>query len=54
MLKLNSEQRKLFSIRNGNREYDALVNTYGLDPDTLTMIPFYSGVKGEEKADRNI
>ncbi len=39
--------------QNGNWEYDALVNTYGLDPDTLTMIPFYCGVEGEEKAGLN-
>ncbi len=39
--------------QNGNWEYDALVNTYGLDPENLTMIPFYCGVKGEEKAGLN-
>ena len=39
--------------QNGNWEYDALVNTYNLNPQTLTMIPFYSGVKGEENAGLN-
>jgi raffinose/stachyose/melibiose transport system substrate-binding protein len=39
--------------QNGNWEYDALVNTYGLNPEQLTMIPFYSGVKGEENAGLN-
>ena len=36
--------------QNGNWEYDALVNTYGLNPANLTMIPLYSGVEGEENA----
>jgi len=39
--------------QNGNWEYDALVNTYGLDPKKLQMIPFYCGVPGEEKAGLN-
>ena len=39
--------------QNGTWEYDALVNTYGLDPENLTMIPFYCGVEGEEKAGLN-
>lgn len=36
--------------QNGNWEYDALVNTYKLEPSNLTMIPLYSGVDGEEEA----
>lgn len=36
--------------QNGNWEYGALTGTYGLDPDTLTMIPLYCGVEGEENA----
>ena len=39
--------------QNGNWEYDALVNNYGLDPKKLQMIPFYCGVEGEEKAGLN-
>lgn len=39
--------------QNGNWEYDALTNTYGLNPEDLTMIPFYAGVPGEEKAGLN-
>lgn len=39
--------------QNGNWEYDALVNKYGLDPAKLKMIPFYCGVEGEEKAGLN-
>ncbi|MCR4676758.1 MAG: ABC transporter substrate-binding protein [Sphaerochaetaceae bacterium] len=39
--------------QNGNWEYDALVNNYGLDKNTLKMIPFYCGVAGEEKAGLN-
>lgn len=39
--------------QNGNWEYDALTKTYGLDPETLTMIPFYCGVEGEENAGLN-
>lgn len=45
--------KKAVFYQNGNWEYDALVNTYGLDPANLTMIPFYSGVEGEEKAGLN-
>lgn len=36
--------------QNGNWEYGALTGTYGLDPETLTMIPLYCGVEGEENA----
>jgi raffinose/stachyose/melibiose transport system substrate-binding protein len=39
--------------QNGNWEYDALVNKYGLDPKNLQMIPFYCGAPGEEKAGLN-
>lgn len=39
--------------QNGNWEYDALVNNYGLDPANLQMIPFYCGVPGEENAGLN-
>ncbi len=39
--------------QNGNWEYDALVNKYGLDASKLVMIPFYSGVEGEEMAGLN-
>jgi len=39
--------------QNGNWEYDALVNKYGLDSSKLKMIPFYCGVAGEEKAGLN-
>ena len=42
--------KKAVFYQNGNWEYDALVNTYKLDPSKLTMIPLYSGVKGEENA----
>ncbi len=45
--------KKAVFYQNGNWEYDALTNKYGLDPANLTMIPFYSGVKGEEKAGLN-
>lgn len=45
--------KKAVFYQNGNWEYDALVNKYGLDPADLTMIPFYCGVKGEEKAGLN-
>lgn len=39
--------------QNGSWEYDALTNNYGLDPASLTMIPFYCGVEGEENAGLN-
>ena len=39
--------------QNGNWEYDALVNNYGLKPSKLTMIPLYGGVDGEENAGLN-
>ncbi|MCF0229565.1 MAG: extracellular solute-binding protein, partial [Parasporobacterium sp.] len=39
--------------QNGNWEYSALTETYGLDPANLAMIPFYCGVEGEEKAGLN-
>ncbi len=39
--------------QNGNWEYDALVNKYGLDSTKLVMIPFYCGVAGEEMAGLN-
>ncbi len=39
--------------QNGNWEFDALTNKYGMNPDDLTMIPFYCGVDGEEKAGLN-
>ena len=42
--------KKAVFYQNGNWEYDALVNTYKLDPSKLTMIPMYSGVEGEENA----
>ena len=45
--------KKAVFYQNGNWEYDALTNKYGLDPANLTMIPFYSGVEGEEKAGLN-
>ena len=45
--------KKAVFYQNGNWEYDALVNTYKLDPAKLTMIPIYSGVKGEENAGLN-
>ncbi len=46
-------QKKAVFYQNGNWEYDALVNTYKLDPKDLTMIPLYSGVEGEENAGLN-
>ena len=46
-------KKKAVFYQNGNWEYDALVNTYNLDPEKLTMIPFYSGVEGEENAGLN-
>ena len=39
--------------QNGNWEYSALTETYGLDPANLAMIPFYGGVEGEEAAGLN-
>ena len=39
--------------QNGNWEFGALTETYGLDPATLAMIPFYGGVEGEEEAGLN-
>lgn len=45
--------KKAVFYQNGNWEYDALVNTYGLDPAKLTMLPFYCGVEGEEMAGLN-
>lgn len=46
-------EKKAVFYQNGNWEYDALVNTYKLDPTKLTMIPLYAGVDGEEKAGLN-
>ena len=43
-------QKKAVFYQNGNWEFDALVNKYNLSPQKLTMIPLYSGVKGEENA----
>ena len=45
--------KKAVFYQNGSWEYDSLVGTYGLDPSTLQMIPFYCGVAGEEKAGLN-
>lgn len=45
--------KKAVFYQNGNWEYDALTGKYGLDPANLTMIPFYSGVEGEEMAGLN-
>ena len=42
--------KKAVFYQNGNWEYSALTGTYGLDPETLTMIPLYCGVDGEENA----
>ena len=42
--------KKAVFYQNGNWEYSALTGTYGLDPETLTMIPLYCGVEGEENA----
>ena len=42
--------KKAVFYQNGNWEYSALTSTYGLDPETLTMIPLYCGVDGEENA----
>lgn len=39
--------------QNGNWEFAALTETYGLDPENLAMIPFYGGVEGEEEAGLN-
>jgi len=39
--------------QNGNWEYAALTEKYGLDPANLVMIPFYGGVEGEEEAGLN-
>ena len=39
--------------QNGNWEYSALTETYGLDPANLAMIPFYCGADGEENAGLN-
>lgn len=45
--------KKAVFYQNGNWEFDALTNKYGLDPETLAMIPFYAGVPGEENAGLN-
>ena len=42
--------KKAVFYQNGNWEYSALTGTYGLDSETLTMIPLYCGVDGEENA----
>ncbi len=42
--------KKAVFYQNGSWEYGALTGTYGLDPETLTMIPLYCGVEGEENA----
>ena len=39
--------------QNGNWEYSALTETYGMDPENLAMIPFYCGADGEENAGLN-
>ena len=39
--------------QNGNWEFAALTDTYGLDPANLAMIPFYGGVEGKEEAGLN-
>ena len=39
--------------QNGNWEFDALTGKYGMNPADLAMIPFYSGVEGEEMAGLN-
>ena len=39
--------------QNGNWEFDPLTSKYGMNPNDLAMIPFYSGVPGEEKAGLN-
>jgi len=45
--------KQILFYQNGYWEYDALVNTYNLNPEKPTMIPFYNGVKGEENAGLN-
>ena len=40
-------------FQNGSWEYAGLTDNYGMDPATLAMIPFYSGVEGEEEAGLN-
>ncbi len=42
--------KKAVFYQNGNWEYTALTSKYGLDPATLTMIPLYCGVDGEQNA----
>ena len=39
--------------QNGNWEYSALHDTYGIADEDLAMIPFYCGVDGEENAGLN-
>ena len=39
--------------QNGNWEFDPLTTNYGMNPEDLAMIPFYSGVEGEEMAGLN-
>ncbi len=41
---------KAVFYQNGTWEWDAMTNTFGLNPDDITMIPIYCGVAGEEKA----
>lgn len=45
--------KKAVFYQNGSWEYESLVKDYGLDPENLTMIPFYCGVEGEEMAGLN-
>ena len=41
---------KAVFYQNGTWEYSNLTETFGMNPDDLTMIPIYCGVEGEEKA----
>ena len=39
---------KAVFYQNGTWEFSNLTGTYGMDPETITMIPIYIGVEGEE------
>lgn len=39
--------------QNGSWEFSNLTENFGMDPENLTMLPFYGGVEGEEEAGLN-
>ena len=47
--RLSSQRARQCSISQGNWEWSALAEK-GMSADDLTMIPYYCGVEGEEKA----